>query len=212
VPARAPSAFPAAGLAGRLAGVAPLVGAAALFVVVLVAGALLAGCSQPPAIPGGTGDVLVPGAAVVIDLDGDGTGERVLLEKSTRRITITDGPVVYQSREKWQVVEACLGDADGSGLPEVVALLDGSDGRHLGLFAYVGGEYRERLVTSVLLPRPLSLRIVAGNGADAGNTGRGAGDLVVLTEETAGGEAATQTTTYRWNGFGFTAVDAGTSQ
>ena len=44
------------------------------------------------------------------------------------------------------MVEALLGDTDRNGLPEVVTLLD-PDGRHLGLFAYFGGEYRERLVT-----------------------------------------------------------------
>lgn len=217
MPARAPAAVPAAVPAA-------LVGAAALFAVVLFAAVFLAGCSQPATILGVAGDVLVPGTTVAIDLDGDATDERVLLEKSTRRLTITDGSIVYHSRGKWQVVEASLGDTDRNALPDVVALLDASDGRHLGLFAYVGGKYRERLVTSVLRPRPLSLRVVAGGGETDGAgdggaaTGPGAGasagggDLLVLTEEAGDGQAGTQTTTYRWNGFGFTALDAGASQ
>ena len=53
-----------------------------------------------------------------------------------------------------------MGDTDHDGLLEVVTLVDGDDGRHIGLFAYFGGEYRERLVTQELSPRPRSLQVV----------------------------------------------------
>lgn len=176
--------------------------AAAFLATVLAVALLIVGCSQPAARTGQSGDRLAPGGAVSADLDGDGATEEVLVDATTHRLTISDGATVYRSREKWQLVKSCLGDTDRNGLLEVAALLDADDGRHLGLFAYVGGEYRERLVTSVLTPRPLSLRVVAGgSGASAGT-----GDLLVLTEEPAPGQTGVQTTTYRWNGFGFTAV------
>ena len=142
---------------------------------------------------GRSGDRLAAGVAVGADLDGDGANEQVLLDGTTHRLVITDTSTIYRTREKWQVLEASLGDTDRNGLLEVAALLDADDGRHLGLFAYLGGEYRERLVTSVLTPRPFSLR-VATDG------------LIVLTEEPDPGQTDVQTTTYRWNGFGFTAL------
>ena len=111
------------------------------------------------------------------------------------------------------MVAACLGDTDGNGLPEVLTLLDASDGRHLGLFGYSrgedGGKYRERLVTGVLRPRPLALKVVIA-GSTGGAGGAATGDLLVLTEEvdsSATGTAGSKDTTYRWNGFGFTALD-----
>ena len=125
-------------------------------------------------------------------------------------LVLTDGPTVYRSRDKWRVVEAFIADADGNGLPEVTALLESSDGRHLGLFAWMGDRYRERLVTSPLTPRPLSLRIIPVDDdlpADsAGQQATPAPDLVVLTEEVSEAGGGCVETTYRWNGFGFTAV------
>jgi hypothetical protein len=148
---------------------------------------------------GRSGDWLSAGVAVSADLDGDGANEQVLLDGTTHRLTINDTSTTYRTREKWQVLEASLGDTDRNGLLEVAALLDADDGRHLGLFEYVGGEYRERLVTSVLTPRPFSLR-VATDG------------LVVLTEEPDPGQTGVQTTSYRWNGFGFTALEPAAPQ
>ena len=125
-------------------------------------------------------------------------------------LVLTDGPTVYQSRDKWQVVEAFIADADGNGLPEVIALLESSGGRHLGLFAWMGDRYRERLVTSPLTPQPLSLRIIpVDDDLPADSAGRQATpvpDLVVLTEEVSEAGGGSVETTYRWNGFGFTAV------
>ena len=177
-------------------------------------GLLSTGCSHGGPVPGAKrGDTLQAGLAVSIDLDGDGTAEDVLIDGKTQRLTITDGSVVYHSREKWRVVAACLGDTDGNGLPEVLTLLDASDGRHLGLFGYSrgedGGKYRERLVTGVLRPRPLALKVVIA-GSTGGAGGAATGDLLVLTEEvdsSATGTAGSKDTTYRWNGFGFTALD-----
>ena len=177
--------------------------------------ALAPGCSPgATAVPGVRGNALQPETSVSIDLDGDGESEQVLLEDSPPRITISDGSTVYRSREKWRVVAACLGDTDNDGLPEVVTLLDADDGRHLGLFGFAdddsGGHYRERIVTGVLEPRPLALRIVATGDAPAGS----GGDLLVLTEGAATGTpgdghgSQTRETTYRWNGFGFTALTA----
>ena len=80
----------------------------------------------------------LPGARQV-DLDGDGALETVELGRGHGGINIVDGDVGYRSRSKWSVVTADLGDADRNGLPEVVALLDGPDGRHLALIGWHGG-------------------------------------------------------------------------
>jgi hypothetical protein len=160
----------------------------------------LAGCAGESTPLARAGDRLEDDAPLSVDLDGDGIGERVIVEGASRRLIIDDGKDLYRSREKWRVAEACLGDTDGNGVLEVVALLDDSNGRHLGLIAYMGDEYRERLVTSVLSPRPLSLQVVPGHD------GAAAADLIVLKEESASSVNGVQTTTYRWNGFGFTAL------
>ncbi len=160
----------------------------------------LVGCAGEVTPLARAGDRLENDAALSADLDGDGIGERVMVEGASRRLIIDDGKDLYRSREKWRVAEACLGDTDGNGVLEVVALLDDSNGRHLGLIAYMGDEYRERLVTSVLSPRPLSLQVVPGHDAAA------SADLVLLEEESASSVSGVQTTTYRWNGFGFTAL------
>jgi hypothetical protein len=104
-------------------------------------------------------DRLVPEITYTDRFDGDGISETVLIESDPASLTIEDGSTVYHSRDKWHIVEAFLGDTDHNGLPEVVTLLDAEDGRHLGLFAYFGGDYRERFVTSALTPRPLSLQV-----------------------------------------------------
>lgn len=174
-----------------------------------------AGCSSSSPQPAGAGDRLVAGHTVSADLDGDGVGELVREAAENGGLVITDGPTVYRSREQWRVLEAFIADVDGNGLPEVTALLDSSDGRHLGLFGWVGGQYRERLVTSPLTPRPLSLRIIPAvrdpvaqnQGPELGRQAAPEPDLVVLTEEVAKGAGAAVETTYRWNGFGFTAVE-----
>ena len=91
-----------------------------------------------------------------------------------------------------------MGDTDRDGLLEVVTLLDADDGRHLGLFAYFGGEYRERLVTSESAPRPfVAARSLTGRPSRCS------------TQEPRPQveQPSVQTTAYRWNGFGFTAVD-----
>jgi hypothetical protein len=150
-------------------------------------------CSQTQ-VPAQSGDRLAADTTYVADLDGDGTSESIRVDGGANSLTITDGDTVYHSRNKWRVVEAALGDTDRDGLLEVVTLLDSDDGRHLGLFAFFGGEYRERLVTSELTPRPLSLRVLPG-------------DLLELTEELPPGQEETQAVRYHWNGFGFTAMD-----
>ena len=188
-----------------------LAAASAIFAL----GLLSTGCShRVPAPAANRGDALQVGLEVSIDLDGDGTAEDVLMDGETQRLVITDGSVVYHSREKWRVAAACLGDTDGNGMPEVLTLLDSPDGRHLGLFGYSpgedGGKYRERLVTAVLQPKPLAMKVVVVDGS--GSIGRAAtGDLLVLTEEVPGAKgtaAGSKDTAYRWNGFGFTAVAA----
>jgi len=142
---------------------------------------------------------LVPGQEASVDMDADGVPEHIMVDAQTGRLTIRDGATVYQSREKWHFAQALVDDTDRDGLPEVVALLDAPDGRHLGLFAFFGGQYCERLVTAVLSPRPLSL----DTAYDAASNGR----VILLTEEPASGQGGHPAqTTYRWNGFGFTAV------
>ncbi len=108
---------------------------------------LAAGCSQTEPLSAARETGLRTTLTFSADLDGDGVAEQILIEGNSGRLVITDGATVYRSREKWRVVEGSLGDTDRNGLLEVVTLLDGPDGRHLGLFAYMGGEYRERLVT-----------------------------------------------------------------
>jgi len=132
-----------------------------------------------------------------IDLDGDGDLEKVELGRGHGGINIVDGDVSYRSRAKWSVAAADLGDTDHNGLPEVVALLDGPDGRHLALIGRHAGRYHERLVSSALRPAPKSMRVhrVAGLG----------GDVIDLE---MGGRLGTRT--YRWNGFGFN--DVGSSE
>jgi hypothetical protein len=144
-----------------------------------------------------------------VDLDGDGTAETIGLGHGRGGVSIEDGVLSYTSRDKWQVVATAIGDTDGNGLPEIVALLDGPDGRHIGLFAWFGGRYRERMVSAALSPAPVSLRLLA---VPAGS--REQGSLVELRErlpEVRFGEAPRYVTTlYRWNGFGYAAVNPGT--
>jgi len=178
---------------------------------------LAAGCRQRTAIEAKGGDALHPGVAISIDLDGDGTAEKVLIESQSGRLTITDDSTIYHSRQKWRVAAACLGDTDNNGLPEVLALLDASDGRHLGLFGYSSdgdlAKYRERLVTGVLRPKPLAMKVLTvgeAAGESGGSDGSTSGDILVLTEEIdsglSGASTGSRDTTYRWNGFGFTAL------
>ncbi|MCL5734899.1 MAG: hypothetical protein M1274_04830 [Actinobacteria bacterium] len=172
---------------------------AAAALVFMALASSFAGCSSEPSPAAKSGDVLQPGVVASIDLDGDAAPEAVILDKAVHSITITDGSTIYRSREKWSPVAACLGDTDGNGLPEILALLDAADGRHLGMFGYSGGdagEYRELLVTGVLQPRPLALRVEVRPPS---------ANLLVLTEEAAGEK---RETSYRWNGFGFTALSA----
>jgi hypothetical protein len=161
----------------------------------------LTGCADDVALAS-RGDELQSGVAVSIDLDGDGTREDILFDRSAAGLTITDGPDVYRNREQWRVVAASLADSDGNGLPEIVTLLDDPDGRHLGLFGYAadqsGGKYRELIVTAEMQPKPVTLRVVVASSESPD------GDQLVLTEKTSSG---TGETTYRWNGFGFTAQD-----
>jgi hypothetical protein len=182
--------------------------------LMLAAGTLVpAGCSDTsshrPPVEVSSGDKLAPDTAYSVDLDADGSPEQVIVDGASATLTIRDGDVVYHSRDKWQVVEAHVGDTDHDGLLEVVTLVDGDDGRHIGLFAYFGGEYRERLVTQELSPRPLSLQVVTAGRPTEDEViaaALAAGDLIVVTEEPTPDATGAQTTIYRWNGFGFTAL------
>lgn len=174
-----------------------------LSITALVTCALLAFTAlapRPMALPD---ESTPPGVLERADLDGDGDLEAVQLSRGRQGVVITDGPVTYTSRQKWRVAAAALGDTDGNGLPEVVALLDGPDGRHLGLIAWFAGRYAERMVSAPLTPAPLHLRLLADGG--------GGGMLVELTERVeATWEGAITSrvvnTVYRWNGFGYVAV------
>jgi len=180
----------------RVPGARPLTAATLALAGVLAALPLVFGaCSGTPPTAAAAHDQLAPGVTYSADLDGDAQPERILVDGGS--LTITDGDVVYHSRDKWHVVTAALGDADGDGLLEVVTLLDDTEGRHIGLFAYFGGQYRERLVTSELTARPLTLNVVAAPSA---------GDLLELTTEPRAGQGPPGTITYRWNGFGFTSI------
>jgi len=154
----------------------------------------ISACSATASVPAAAGDELLPGRPVSADLDSDGTAETILLDEHGS-LHIEGDSSIYRSREQWQVAQAFLGDTDGNGLLEVVALLDDSRGRHLGLFAWMGDRFRERIVTSVLTPRPLSLQVVPATPS-----------LVILDEERPSAPGGVVRTTYRWNGFGFTAV------
>jgi hypothetical protein len=160
---------------------------------------VLVACSTQGVLPGTvTHGELVGGQPATVDLDGDGVAEEVLFDPQDRSLSITDGEVSYHTRAKWLVVQAALGDTDHDGLTEVVALLDSAKGRHLGLFAYFGGEYRERLVTQAIVPRPLAIEVMS----------LAQGDIVALVQAVAGDATITQRTFLRWNGFGFTRIEA----
>lgn len=157
----------------------------------------LAGCADGDTVVAVARDKLEPGTTYSADLDGDGAGERILVDGAPASLTIRDGDDIYETRDRWQIVEAHLGDTDRDGLPEVVALVDDEQGRHLGLFAYFGGEYRERLVTDEITPRPVALEVVESGP-----------NMILLTLEPAAGQTATQTVLCRWNGFGFTGIES----
>ena len=174
-----------------------------LSITALVTCALLAFTAlapRPMALPD---ESAPPGVLESVDLDGDGALETVRLGRGRQGVVITDGPVTYTSRQKWRVVASALGDTDGNGLPEVVALLDGPDGRHLGLIAWFAGRYAERMVSAPLTPAPLRMRLLANRS--------GGGMLVELTERIEATWEGRETarvvnTVYRWNGFGYVAV------
>jgi hypothetical protein len=157
---------------------------------------------------------LVPGEPAGADLDGDKILEEVLLDPRDRSLSITDGAVSYHSRDKWRVSQALLGDTDHNGLTEVVALLDSDEGRHLGLFAYFGGEYRERLVTQAISPPPLAIDIVhydqVRENADDPAAAVTDGDVILLVQEPATGRTAPRLTLLRWNSFSFTRIETAT--
>ena len=180
-------------------------------VVALVAAVLVGtSCSDPEGVAPISRDRLTPGKTFAADLDADGALEEIFVDETDASLTISDGGVVYRSRDKWRVVEAHLGDTDQDGLLEVVTLLDSDEGRHIGLFAYFGGEYRERLVTSEITPRPITLEVV--NFEEAIENGvivvGFTGDLIALTQEPGAGQTGSQTTLLRWNGFGFTGLES----
>jgi hypothetical protein len=131
--------------------------------------------------------------SVDADLDGDGVDETVWLGAGAAALAIEDGPYTYSARTKWSVAQATVADTDHDGLPEVAALVEDEQGRHIALFAWRRDRYRERLVTSELVPTPVGMEIYRDPAHD--------GDVIRLWE------AEGRSTTYRWNGFGFTAVD-----
>jgi len=156
----------------------------------LVLGVLLA--IAGPTCLGMQSDLGPPPTFLYADLDGDAMPEEIRVTPGAEGIMIVDGDTTYRSRAKWRVVDAIVADADRDGTPEVVAILDDEEGRHIGLIAWRHDRYRERLVTSPLVPRPVGLRVRSAEN--------GEGDLIVLTE-TSGAEVH-----YRWNGFGFKAM------
>jgi hypothetical protein len=151
-------------------------------------------CSTAKEVPAIARGELVPGEPAHADLDGDGGLEEILVDAADCSLYIGDGPLSYRNRAKWRVFQAVLGDTDHNGLTEVVTLLDSAEGRHLGLFAYFGGEYRERLVTQEIIPSPLAIEIT-----DHGE--------VILVQPPTSGETAAERTLLRWNGFGFTRIN-----
>ncbi len=184
------------------------------FALLVVCGAALivTGCAGPETderVAASRCDRLLPGTTYTADLDNDSVLESILIDDS--RVTISDGDVVYHSREKWKVVDSSLGDVDGDGYLEVVTLVDDEEGRHIGLFAFFGGEYRERVVTSELSDTPFALRV-----CDSGSLGDYdgpmpsdlRGDLIVLLDD-SDSTAAGPSTLLRWNGFGFTRISPG---
>ena len=211
------------GISGVSAGVSPgarrggarlLTASSALLIAVTLVATVFAGCSQDDrahGVPAAAHDRLEPGITYSADLDGDDVDEQVVIDGTPATLTISDGDVVYRSRDRWQIVQAHLGDTDRDGLLEIVTLVDDDEGRHIGLFAYYRGEYRERLVSSEIVPRPVALEVV-GPGSTALDPAVAAtltGDAVLLTLEAAAGQTGTITVLCRWNGFSFTGIEHG---
>lgn len=180
------------------------------------------GAGTDTAAPEISHEQLVPGKPVQADLDGDGTLEQIEIDPQDDSLTITDGSVFYRSRDKWRVVQALLGDTDHDGLTEVITLLDSAKGRHLGLFAYFGGAYRERFVTQAIDPAPTAIEVLTGEATDqatgnstssgsASDVGEADGDLVVLIQPPPDAGSEPQRTLLRWNGFGYTRVETSPS-
>lgn len=198
-----------------------LVSGALLATLVLVAAValLVIGCEVlGEAVPSASQGV-ASGGPWRADLDGDGDEEEVVLHQARGYLVILDGDVIYRTRAKWRVAQALIGDTDFDGLPEVVALVDADDGRHLALFAYFGGKYRERLVTREIMPRPAGLGIIdprqawmivgpeeASSIVDGQPRSGIEGALVVLSQEPLAAGAEPRQIVLRWNGFGFTRV------
>ncbi len=156
---------------------------------------LTAACCSSAPVAAASGDEIFRARPVTADLDDDGVDETIRITDE-RRLLIDDDPAGYHSRDLWQIAQAFLGDTDGNGLLEIVALLDDERGRHLGLIAWMGDRYRERIVTRALTPRPVALEVVP----------KAESDIVILDEESASAPGGIVRTLYRWNGFGFTAV------
>jgi hypothetical protein len=117
----------------------------------------------------------------------------VAVVEETGALIIADGADSYAARTKWSVAQATVADTDHDGLAEVVALVKDDEGLHIALFAWRRDRYRERLVTSELVPTPVKMEVYRDPTYD--------GDVIRLWEAEGGN------TTYRWNGFGFTAVE-----
>ena len=186
--------------------VAPVLVAVALIAATLVSMACAGEPTAPPTTaaakevdPTAAHVELAPGEPVEVDLDGDETPETVLLDPGDFTIFIEDGSITYRSRDRWKVVQAAFGDLDSDGLPEVVALLDSEIGRHIGLFAYFGGKYRERLVSQAIDPAPLRMRVI-GDGTQAG-------EVLELQQPSPVPDDAPHVILLRWNGFGFTRIE-----
>jgi hypothetical protein len=175
--------------------------------VILAAGTILvlgAGCSLAAADSAATHPYSHSAAKPLLveaDFDGDERGEFASLGSGPGGVVIVDGDSIYRSRGKWSVAQAAVADLDGSGLPEVVALLDSGEKRRLGLIGWHGGAYRERLVSRPLAPRPDGFRLIRLDGSAPRPMETQWADAIEFFYKDA------PSARFRWNGFGFVHVE-----
>lgn len=150
------------------------------------------------------------------DLDGNGQPEEFILQNGT--LTVRSGPdVTWQSPQEWWVDYFFLGDANNDGTPELNLLVwkEGSFGprkpfwvekddpivkNHLFIFKLEEGTFRA-VWQSSNLDRPNYHAVLVDLDGDGENE-------LIAAEGSYSDPAAREVTCWKWNGWGFSFVNA----